>query len=235
MHNLELINAYKASKTNPIKQGKLFEELLELYFKLITDLLIKRGVSPVHIKDSMEYSIALVALYEALDKYNPEQGNEFSTFLTHHTRIHMTRHFAGYICGVHRFANPYDTTESMDRSIYNSGEPDCADGTIPDAQFFEDTYADNPFESDPLSYDSVELLNVPEHNSEIPAYERFDSEEELDRSLLTKFSETVAFGIKLMSGLSGYGKLGKIHVFRLIGTEHREELATVLARYNLAN
>jgi hypothetical protein len=239
MRHADLIIGFREAHSNPIKRNRMFQKVLDQYFELITDILIRKGVPNVNIKDSIEYAVALTALYEALEtKFNIDSGYEFSTYLTHHIGLHLTRHFAGYVCGVSRFASSYDTLETLDRKVYQS---DCSN----DQSF--DTYEDSGFsQEDPeefseypcletLSDESEELLVSKPPLSDVPLYEQMDNEEDMDNTLLSQFSSAVTLGIKLLTGLAGYGKSGKIHVFRLIGTEYRDELTQVLDHYNLVS
>lgn len=239
MQHEDLIVSFRAADTNPIKRNKIFQKVLDQYFELITDILIRNGVPNVNIRDSIEYAVALTALYEALaTKFSIDSGFEFSTYLTHHIRLHLTRHFAGYVCGVSRFAASYDTLEILDLKVYQS---DCSNEQNFDS--FADPLSSSVLPDDvpaypcleTLSDESEELLSSRDQVSELPLYEQLDNEEDMDNKLLAQFSAAVTLGIKLLTGLAGYGKSGKIHVFRLIGTEYREELSSVLAQYDLVS
>ena len=250
MQHEELIRGFREARKNPIKRDKIFCKVLDQYFELITEILIRKGVSNVNIKDSIEYAVALTALYEALDvKFNPDSGFEFSTYLTHHIRLHLTRHFAGFVCGVSRFASSYDTTETMDRKVYQSDlYSEYVDDSEDSFSFESDNEEAVPIKvkkefpslpldncTETLSEESEEVLGTPTYNLEVPLYEQLDNEESMDEELLSRFSAAATLGIKLLSGLAGYGKLGKIHVFRLTGTDHRKELSGILDSYDLVS
>lgn len=105
------IIAYKES-TSKFHRDRIFLRILTQYERLLYEELIKKhNVSNVDIKDSEEYGVATHALIDALNRFDPDSGNQFSTFLTHHLNLFLKRHFASYSCGVTRYAAPLDDNE----------------------------------------------------------------------------------------------------------------------------
>ncbi|MFA5429160.1 MAG: hypothetical protein WC279_13240 [Sulfurimonas sp.] len=60
-----------------------------------------------------------------------------------------------------------------------------------------------------------------------PAYIRLDTEDDIDEGL-SKYPAPVIFGIKVLSGFSGYGRVGRLQLYKLIGAEHKATLIAAL-------
>ena len=221
--DLAMILSYRKATRNPIRQNKIFEKILAQYFRMITAILIKKhGVPSVDIEDTIEYAVAVTALMEALTKYQLDGKYEFSTYLTHHIRLHLTRHFAKFVCGVTRFAKAYDTIENPKEAT-----PWATEST--DDSFFDETDESSWDEQgDCVDTPQITRSFTPDLVGAQPLYERLEQIEEQEKALSSNYSQPISFGLSILLGLSGYGKLGKIHVFKLIGTNFRKELTDTL-------
>lgn len=190
----ELILQYRAGGRG---RDEAYLKLYNQYEKLLMGILIKGGVSNVNIKDTVEYGEALVAFIDAITRFNLNSGIAFSTFVTHHVRLIMRRHYSSYTCGVNRFAE--DFNEYCDKD--------------------EDDWAPA----------------IDEDEGKEAAYSYCDRMDKADEDLNARFKPAIAFALKALSGLAGFSKLGKIQIFKLVGTQYRDELADIVLTLGLEN
>lgn len=66
-----------------------------------------------------------------------------------------------------------------------------------------------------------------------PWYMQCDRMDTADSDLNSRFQAPIAFALKALSGLTGFSKLGRIQVFKLIGTQHRDELTDLMSSFGL--
>ena len=203
---IRLILEYRNASDRRTK-NIVFNKLYAAYDMLLTHVLIRGWkISNVNLKDTIEYSTALMAFVDALDKFNIDSGFRFSTFLTHHVNLHMTRHRASYDSGVNKYA------EEMEGRELEYSESDV-----------EGNYHTGAIESS----SSLEK----KYCEEKKIFENLDEEDAVEEELLKSMSPQIVFGLKNLTRMFD-SRLGRYHIFKLIGTGFRAELTELLNTYN---